>query len=272
MFKFITNRPFWVNLLVAALLTFAIIYFTLKMLGIITKHGEYLKVPAVLGKKTPDAVKQLQAAGFDVQIQDSTYTDTLPAGVIIKQLPDGNATVKVNRSVYLVVNRVVPPMIEMPKLEGQSLTFALALLERNHLKLEDTIFKPDFQIGTVLEQQLNGKKISDKTKVQWGSKILLVVGNGLGKEQFLVPTITGKTFSEARDFLQEYGLSFAAINADANVKDTLNAYVYKQSPERFDEEQQPIYIRAGQVIDVWLSKEPRAARDTVVNTIKSKEK
>ena len=105
MFKFITNKPFWVNFLAAAVLAFMIIFITLQLLGYITKHGEYLVVPAVKGQSTNEAIKLLESKGFDVVIQDSIYTDTVSKGTIIKQLPDANATVKINRTVFLTVNR-----------------------------------------------------------------------------------------------------------------------------------------------------------------------
>ncbi|MEI8059443.1 MAG: PASTA domain-containing protein, partial [Ferruginibacter sp.] len=135
MFKFITSRPLWVNIITAAVLTFFLIFLFLKMLGLITRHGEYLTVPAVVGKNTDEAIHLLEKQGFDVQIQDSIFTDTAARGIVLKQLPDPEATVKINRTVFITVNRVIPPMIEMPKLEGQSLSFALDLLKRNHLQL-----------------------------------------------------------------------------------------------------------------------------------------
>ena len=265
MFKFITNRPFWVNAIVAIALTALILYSILKMLGYITKHDAYLKIPPVLGKKTTDAVKLLEAQGFDVQIQDSIYTDTAANGIVLKQLPDGNATVKINRTVFLTVNRVVPPMIEMPKLEGQSLSFALDILQRNHLKLQDTIYKPDFQVGSVLEQQYNGIRIPEKAKVQWGSKITLIIGGGLDNKQFIVPNLIGMTYTEAKSFLEEYGISFASVIADRDVKDTAHAFVYKQNPERFDEEKVPRYIQSGQVMDIWLSPVMKSPKDSLDN-------
>ncbi len=264
MFKFITNRPFWVNLLAAGALAFLIIYITLKLLGWITKHDSYLKVPAVLGKKTTDAVKLLEEKGFDVQIVDSVYTDTTKAGIVLKQLPDPDATVKINRTVFLTVNRAVPPMIEMPKLEGQSLGFALDLLQRNHLQLGDTIFKPDFQAGYVLEQQYNGVHIPEKAKVQWGSHITLVVGK-VSDEQFLVPSVVGMTYAEAKVTLESMGIIIATVIPDPDVRDTASAFVWKQNPERFDEDKKPHYIRAGQVMDLRVSVQMKAPADSLNN-------
>lgn len=255
MFKFITNRPLWVNILAAIVLCLLLIFLFLKMLGWITNHGKYLTVPDIVGKKTEDAVKLLEKAGFDVEIQDSIFTDTAARGIVLKQLPDPNSTVKINRTVFLTVNRMVPPMIEMPQLEGQSLRFAMDMLERYHLKLGDTTSRPYFTVGAVLEQQYNGVRIPAKTKVQWGSTISLVIASGVEKRMMLVPSLVGLTYSEAKALLEQEGLSVAAIipYQDAVIRDTASAFVVDQNPKRFDEEKKPRYIQSGQVMDVWLS-------------------
>jgi eukaryotic-like serine/threonine-protein kinase len=265
-FKFITNRPFWVNLLAAILLAFLLIFLMLQLLGWITKHGDYLTVPSVQGKNTQESIKMLESKGFDVVIQDSIYTDSLPRGIVIKQLPDPNATVKVNRTVFLTVNRYVPPMIVMPQLEGKSLVFALDLLRRNHLKLGDTTYKADFMKGSVLEQRYNGQKIAAGAKVRWGSKIALVIAGGLNEQQMIVPDLIGLTFAQAKAQLEQDGINIGAVIADAGVTDTLAAYIYKQNPERYDDERRPIYIRSGQLMDLYLSPVlllPRESPDSI---------
>ena len=115
-----------------------------------TNNGKYLQVPTVKGRNVDEAIKLLEARGFDVVIQDSVYFDTVKKYTVIKQLPDEGATVKANRTVFLTINRAVAPAIPMPKLEGLSLRFAVELLERNHLKLGDTIYRPDFMQGSIL--------------------------------------------------------------------------------------------------------------------------
>jgi eukaryotic-like serine/threonine-protein kinase len=256
-FKFLTNRPFWVNLLAAIFLAFLFVFLFLKMLGWITKHGDTRIVPAVTGKKTAEAIKLLESKGFEVQIQDSVYTDTLGRGIVIKQLPEGNATVKSNRIVFITVNRVIPPSFDMPKLEGQSLSAALDILERNHLVLEDTLFKPDFMKGYVLEQVYKGNRIPAGAKVQWGSKITLVIASGLEGERKLVPDVLGMTFAEAKALLEAEGIILSPPIASGIVKDTAGAFVVKQSPPRFTEDEKlPNYIQPGQVMDIWISASP----------------
>ena len=253
MFKFITNRPFWVNLLAAIVIAFLFLFLVLKMLGLITRHGAYLKVPAVTGMKTDEAVKLLEKQGFDVHIQDSVFTDTAARGIVLKQLPDPDATVKINRTVFITVNRLVPPMIDMPRLEGQNLSFALKILERSHLKLGDTIYKPDFMMGSVLEQQYKGVRIPEKTKIQWGSSITLIIGGGLESQQMLVPALVGMTYGEARAYLDQNNIGLGAVIPDGRITDTAAAFVFKQRPDRFDADQKPMFIQSGQLMDIWIS-------------------
>lgn len=264
MFKFITNRPFWVNLLTAIGLGLLLIFAFLQLLSWITKHGEYLTVPAVTGKNTAEAIKQLKSQGFDVVIQDSVYTDTLKKGVIIKQLPDANATVKVNRTVYLTVNCLIPPMITMPKLEGLSLGFALDVLARSHLLLEDTIYRPDFMKGSVLEQQYRGKKIPPATKIQWGSRITLVIGSGLEESNMLVPDLINMKYFEAKPLLDSLGVMLVPV-PEQGLIDTLNAFIVKQNPPHLDEQKKPVYIKPGMVMDIWLSKDMKSPDDSLNN-------
>jgi eukaryotic-like serine/threonine-protein kinase len=252
-FRYVTDRPFWVNLLVAIALALLLLFMFLKMLGWMTKHGKYLTVPAVTGMKTADAIKLLETQGFDVYIQDSIFTDTASRGIVLKQLPDPNATVKINRTVFITVNRYIPPMIDMPKLEGMNLAYALKILERHHLKLEDTIYKADFMMGSVLEQQYNGVRIPEKAKVQWGSKITLVVGGGLANQQISVPSLIGLTFCEAKSILETNGIGIGAVIPEGKLTDTCLAYVFQQRPEKFDSEKRPQYIQSGQVMDLWIS-------------------
>lgn len=258
MFKSITNKPFWVNLVAAIVLAIVIIFLVLKTLGWVTKHGAYLKVPAVTGMKTNEAVALLEKQGFDVYIQDSVFTDTAQRGIVLKQLPDPNATVKVNRTVFITVNRYIPPMIDMPKLEGQNLAFAIRMLERSHLKLGDTSFRPDFTTA-VLEQLYKGTRIPEKAKIQWGSTIDLVIGGGLEDKSQPVPELTGMTYAEAKAYMDANGINPGAVIGEGAISDTASAYVIKQRPDRFDADNMLIYIHSGQLMDVWISQQMKTA-------------
>ncbi len=255
-FIYLSKFPFWVNFLAALALVFLIGYLFLQSLSWFTNHGDHLKVPAVKGDNVDNAIKVLESKGFEVIIQDSVYFDSIPKYTVIKQLPEPDATVKVNRTVFLTINRATPPPINIPKLEGLSFRFAYDMLLRNHLRLGDTIHRPDFMKGSVLEQQYNGSRVTAGTKVPWGARINLIIGGGLEVQQIMVPDLLGLTFAEAKALLETKGVTLAAVIPMTTVKDTASAFVYKQNPGRFDVDRQPIYIRAGQTMDLWLSPVP----------------
>ncbi len=271
MFKFIARQSFFVNLLAALVLVFLVGFIFFQSLGWITNHGQYLKVPAVTGKNVDAAIQLLEKEGFEVIITDSLYNDSLPLNTVKKQLPDADATVKVNRTVFLNINPAALPLVNMPKLEGLSYRFAVDRLAKSNLKLGDTTMRPDFMKGSVLEQQYNGSKIESGTKIRWGSIIDLVVGGGLEAEPIRVPDLTGLTVAEAKATLQVKGILLAAILTSGNVTDTLNAYVYKQNPEVVDFDQAPVYIKPGQTMDIWVQVERPAAdttKATIIDTLK----
>lgn len=255
MFKFIARQPFIVNLFVAILAIFLIAFLFFESLGWLTNHGSYLKVPSVKGKNISEAISLLEKEGFEVVITDSAYNDSLPLNTVKKQLPEEGATVKVNRTVFLNVNPVSLPMVEMPKLEGLSYRFALDKLHKSHLVLGDTTMRPDFMKGSVLEQLYKGNRIEHGTQIMWGSSISLVVGAGVEDIRIPVPDLLGLTVAEARAILDGQQIVLASILTSGVIRDTANAYIYKQNPEVLDFDKMQVYIRPGQTMDIWIQLE-----------------
>lgn len=269
MFKFITHRPLWVSILVVLVLVTLFIVVFFGSLDFLTKHGQYQKVPFVVGKNIDAARRMLEARGFEVEIQDSLYIDTFPKLAVIKQTPEGEATVKVNRTIYLTINRAQPPLVEMPNLVGFSLRNAQMYLENLGLHLGDTTFRPDIAKNAVLEQLYNGQAIKAGTKIYMGSSISFVLGNGVGDLDIAVPDLIGKQYSQVRSLLRSMDINFTPV-FDADVTDSAHAYVTRQSPAKYAESNDGTRrynrIKPGQTIDVWLSTQPLATRSDSTST------
>jgi len=254
MLKFITHRPLWLNIVTGVLLAIAVFSVFILSLNWLTHHGRSTTVPSVTGKTYDEAEKLLTKSGFDVEIQDSIYVVELPPLVVIKQIPEGDDVVKTNRTVYLTINRAVPPMVEMPNLIGYSFRNAEMVLKNMGLRVGDTTFKPDFAKNSVLEQWYNEAIVTAGTRLRMGSSISLVLGDGVGKTEFAVPMIVGLTFGQAKALLEANGLVMGVVIAPG-VSDTMNAYINKQVPERYDDEKHIQHIRPGQTMDVFLQVE-----------------
>jgi len=260
MFKFITSKPLWFNITVAISSLAIIIFLFFISLGVITGHGQYDKVPDITGQNVYAAINTLESKGFRVEVSDSIFTTSLPALVISKQIPEGSAMVKHGRTIYLTVNRSVPPKIEMPSLIGFSYKSAKMYLESMGLVMGDTTYKPDFARNSVLEQLFNKEPIKPGTQVPVGSSISFVLGAGLSDSAMNVPDVVGLTLQQAKSKLSLMSLGVGSIIAEGTVTDSLNAFVIKQNP--------PIYsgatpavagqrlintVRQGTMLDLYIS-------------------
>ncbi len=253
MLKAITRRPLWVNFLAAMGIVVLLVFLFLQSLRYFTHHGTYLKVPDVSNRNIKEATDLLQKQGFDVWIQDSVYYDTIAPLTVVKQFPEADASVKVNRIVYLTVNRAVPPEIEMPNLVGMSFRNAELELNARGLKLGETSYKPDIAKNAVLEQLFNSNNIKPGAKITMGSVISLVLGSGIGSVGMPVPDLFGMNYEEAITLLEANGIMRGSIIADGVISDTSDAFVFRQQPEAYNENNISNQIKRGQMMDIWIS-------------------
>lgn len=248
------RRSLILNLLIALLLVVGLGFAFFNSLNYLTNHGQEINVPKVVGKSLNEVVKQLKDKKFKVEI-DSTYKSYMDPLQVLRQEPEEGTTVKVGRTIFILVNRAEAPKVDMPDLVSKSFRNAVLILNSHRFVMGDTIYKPDIAAGAVLEQLYNGKKIRAGEKIPYGSRIDLVVGEGLADYEVDVPNLIGKTWREARAIMASAGLIDLPMY-DGEISDTMNAIVYKQYPEALNELDFPIAIRGGDMIDVHLMQEP----------------
>lgn len=256
MFKPLYNKPLWLHLLIALVIVSLIFFLFVLSLNWITKHGESSSVPALTGKSIADAKSLLTKKSFELVIQDSVYYDSLPPGQILRQIPEADAVVKINRTVYVTVNRFIAPDVEVPNIKGYSYRNAEMVLRNAGLKIGDTTFRADFAKNTVLEMSYRGKPLPAGTKLKMGSIIDLVLSAGISQETVPVPELVGRTFDEAKALLDAQGIILGSVvDPSGAVRDTAAAYIYQQRPAPKTEDGKRLSIRAGQMIDVFIQVE-----------------
>lgn len=248
------RRSFWFNLLMVVLLCGALYMLFFASLRWITRHGEEIQIPNVTGKNMTEAITDLQKMDFDVYV-DSIYDPKQKPFVVLNQIPEVGATVKRGRILFITVNRAVPPSIPMPNLIGLSYRSAEIMLKNNKLLLGDTSYKPDIAIGAILQQVYKGNEIRPGQMIPQGSKIDLVIGDGLGVTQFNVPDVIGMSVDEATTYLTGNGLQYTLI-FDGDISDSSSAVIYDQIPKPVNEMGQPNRIKAGDVVDLRVKQNP----------------
>ena len=250
--KILSNKPIWFHILLALALVFVLLFLFVISLNWITKHGESSTVPQVTGKKLQDVQDLLEEKGFELVLQDSVFYDSIPRGMVLRQVPDADEVVKVNRTVYVTINRFVAPDIDMPKLSGLSYRNAEMVIKNVGLRIGDTTYRTDFAKNTVLEVLYQGRTILPGAKIKVGTPIDLVIGSGVGEEFIPVPKLLGLTYEEARALLDAQGIILGAPVFNPGVSDSANAFVYRQRPAPTTLDGKRLNMRAGQMIDIWL--------------------
>jgi eukaryotic-like serine/threonine-protein kinase len=250
MFKYITHRPLWTNILAAIALAIIFVVLLVFSLKWCTHHGRAKTVPHVVGKVFDEGREILEKEGFEPVVQDSVYVDTLPPLAIVKQIPESDAVVKVNRTVYLTINQAQPPMVSLPPLTN--FTYRNAVMTLSSIGLAaDSTHKPDFARDNVKDVLYEGQSIPPGTKLRMGSRVMLVLGSGVGENQYLVPHLVGMAYGDAKAKMDSYGINLLVLAAPG-VMDTLSAFIISQDPRRYDESGQPQRIRSGQMISITL--------------------
>ena len=267
----ILKKPLWMNMLIGfgvAMCLFIIFFFSL---GWITGNGETGKVPAVIGLDVLAAEKNLIAAGFDVELQDSIYVDTLARNAVLRQTPEADEIVKKGRTVYLTINRVVAPQVDMPNLVGFSIKSAETYLKVLGLRLGSIQMVPDQNKNVVIDQLVNGQPIAPGSKIPSGTLIHFLVGDGGASGGMVMPDLVGLTYEQAKAQLVSLGLNLGVVAVNGSIGDSASAFVFDQNPSAYgsqiDSLGMPIQntVSKGATINLVLDKVApvKAIRDSI---------
>ncbi len=260
-FYFLKKKNFYKHVLIAVILTVILLWVSLKLLDIYTRHGDVYVVPDFKGKTLSD----LKQEGFDdyftFQVVDSVYDKTLPKGSVFMQNPEAGAKIKKGRRMYLTIVAAMPKKTAMPDLKNLSLRQALVTLEVNDLKAGKLKYVNYFARNAVIDQLINGEPIEPGTEIYRGSSVDLVVGKGKMQVSVPLPFLIGKTPEEAR-----HDLHFASLNVGKEIymdDDKKNAKVYKTQPSQLS----GVNLKLGGTVNIWYRSSELFDFDSYLNKI-----
>jgi beta-lactam-binding protein with PASTA domain len=250
-----------------AICLFIIFFFSL---GWITGNGETEKVPAVIGLDVAAAEKNLTALGFDVELQDSIYVDTLARNAVLRQTPEADEIVKKGRTVYLTINRVIA-QVDMPNLVGFSIKSAETYLKVLGLRLGSIQMVPDQNKNVVIDQLVNGQPIAPGSKIPSGTLIHFLVGDGGASGGMFMPDLVGLTYEQAKAQLNSLGLNLGVVAVNGSIVDSASAFVFDQNPSAYGSQIDslgmpiPNMVSKGATINLVLDKVApvKTIRDTI---------
>ncbi|WP_102338154.1 Stk1 family PASTA domain-containing Ser/Thr kinase [Collinsella provencensis] len=205
---------------VIAVLALAFFLFT-KLFG---GSGEQVLVPNVVNTPKAEAQQVLEDAGFEVKFEDDVFDETIIAGNVVDQTPDGNKTAEKGSTVTLVVSKgpKEPDQVEVPNITDQSEQDALKMLADAKLQGKKVGEEAnDAEPGTVIWQGTNtGTMVDEGTEIEY--KI------STGPDEQNVPGVLGWSKDDASNELSNAG--FKVEYAEDYSNDYAKGRVMKQSP------------------------------------------
>lgn len=179
------------------------------------------EVPDVKGLEVEAAVRRLESAGFQAEVEERP-SQTVAEGEVIRTDPPGGTTLQQGATVT-VFGSSGPPMVRMPALIGLQQDVAVARLEARDLEAEVTEREDSAPAGQVLEQDP-----APGERVAVDSVVRLVVSSGV--EQVAVPDLVGVLRPDAVDTLRAMGL-VPAVSEQAVSDRSQSNVVLQQSPD-----------------------------------------
>jgi len=253
-FNYLFSKKFVKNIFLAIIIAILILWLTLLVLKIYTRHGQSRAVPDFSGYTLEEVQKMSKKHKFRFQVTDSVYLANKPKGTVIEQNPLPGSRVKKGRNIFLILNAVNPELVEVPNVIGVSFRQAKALLESNGLIIGKLEYIRDIAVNNVLNQKFKGVRIIPGSQIPKYSKIDLVLGNGFGNRITYIPDLLGKRIDESHQLLIDSYCNTGTIMYDNTINlkdDSLKAFVWKQFPEYNNNKA----VKLGTYVDLWFTRD-----------------
>jgi len=228
-FQYLRTQTFRKNLITAIIVIALFVFTIFFVLRSYTRHGENIKVPELTNMSLKDAINTLESNGFRYQVDSVYQTDATP-GIIIDQDPSPGSNVKTNRTIYITMITMTPPFVNFPEVREMTYLEARAMISNYELKIADTIYIPDIARDVVLDVKYGGEKLLAGQEIPKGSSVSLVLGNGMGDSEVIVPDLSGLTLDEATFSIRGSSLTLGSVNYMGYITDSLSATVVSQTP------------------------------------------
>jgi beta-lactam-binding protein with PASTA domain len=253
LFAFIFSRTLWINVAIAIIVVLFLVFGSLSYLKNYSLHGQTITVPDLRGTSYIEIEEVLKSRDLRFSIVDSVYSDSHEPGAVVNQNPEPETQVKKNRTIYLTVNAVLPPLVTMRDMTGLSRRQALSIIEAMGLQIDSLTYQPDICLDCVLAVRYKKKVIEGGTKIKKGDKVTLVLGAG-SDGRVMLPDFYGMSYQQAKTTVQANFLTEGAVlvcEGCETPEDSLVAKVYKQIPPYFAESKTTISM--GQAVDFYLT-------------------
>ena len=179
-FKFLFSKVFLRQLLLAVIVSIALIVVLFYWLNYYTNHDEYIEVPDLRKLSVEVVDKKLDQMELRYVIMDSTaYNPEYPAFSVVNQNPKSGQLVKQNRKIYLTINPKDYALVPIPEnIIGQTKRQVIPALESIGFQIGEVTEEPDMAKDVVLKLKHKDLELRAGDVLRKTSVIDIVVGDG----------------------------------------------------------------------------------------------
>lgn len=175
--KFI-KHPIVSNLLLAVVITIAVIFGVLSWLDHYTRHNQAVVVPDVKGLTVDKAAPFFESNGLRYSVIDSVFSKDVNPGSIVELVPAAGSKVKEGRIVFITVNALTSQMAALPEVEELSFRQAYALLKAAGFTRIEIVYRAGEYKDLALGVQTNGKTLTAGEHIPLTAPLELIVSGG----------------------------------------------------------------------------------------------
>ncbi|MCC8171738.1 MAG: PASTA domain-containing protein [Parabacteroides sp.] len=177
--KFI-KHPVVINLLLAVVITIAVVIGVLSWLDHYTRHNQAVVVPDVKGLTVDEAVPFFESNGLRYNVIDSVFSKDVSPGSIVELVPSAGSKVKDGRIIFITVNALTSQMAALPEVEDLSFRQAYALLKAAGFTSIEIVYRSGEYKDLALGVQTNGRPLMPGEHVSLSAPLELLVSSGNG--------------------------------------------------------------------------------------------
>lgn len=167
-----------------------------------------VSMPNVVGQSKEDALRMLEERKLNPEVQTEVSNDVKKNYVIRQSIPYGY-DLEEGQTVTIIVS-TGKEQAEVPDVTGSKESKAKSSLSKKGFQIKTKeAYSDSVKEGLVIEQSPKGGKQAD-----YGSTVTLTISKGAETKEVSVPSVIGKSLSEAKSILKEAGLSVGSASKE----------------------------------------------------------
>ncbi|MFT5926013.1 MAG: beta-lactam-binding protein with PASTA domain [Rubritalea sp.] len=177
--RFIFTKTFWIQVVIAAVVTVFLCFSYLFWLDWYTNHDQKIEVPQLEKLTLTQVDDQLEELDLRRKIIDSaSFNPSYKPKTVIEQDPIAGKFVKENRQIYIKLNASGYGKVTIPNLIYKTRRLAIPTLEALGFKIGQITYQPNIAENTVLEMRYKGNILQPGTQLRKTATIDLVLADG----------------------------------------------------------------------------------------------